>query len=104
MERRISHLLRTLFLIAAMTFTFCHRAHIARHGAVPTLGPIIAVVLSVVVLKECMTWKVLSLILGFVGVYGHFAPGGSIDQGILLALVQVYFCFLFDRHATGCAR
>lgn len=97
MERRISHLLRTLFLIAAMTVYFLAIARISLATAVSTyfVGPIIAVVLSIVVLKERMTSrKALSLSLGFVGSMVILRPGDSTDPGILLALgAGVFFAF-----------
>jgi drug/metabolite transporter (DMT)-like permease len=96
-ERRASHLLRTVFLVTAMTLYFFSVARIPLATAVSTyfVGPIIAVVLSVTVLKERMTSrKVLSLILGFVGSIVILRPGGSMDPGILLALgAGVFFAF-----------
>jgi drug/metabolite transporter (DMT)-like permease len=96
-ERRTSHLLRTVFLIAAMTFYFLAIARIPLATAVSTyfVAPIIAVVLSVIVLKELMTsWKALSLLLGFVGSIVILRPGGSTDPGILLALCSgIFFSF-----------
>jgi drug/metabolite transporter (DMT)-like permease len=96
-ERRTSHVLRTLFLVAAMTLYFLSIARIPLATAVSTyfVAPVIAVVLSVVLLKERMTsWKGLSLILGFVGSTIILRPGGSMDPGILLALGSgVFFAF-----------
>jgi len=96
-ERQTSHLLRTLFLVAAMTFYFLSVARIPLATAASTyfVGPIIAVVLSVVVLKEHLTSrKALSLTLGFVGSMVILRPGGSTDPGILLALgAGVFFAF-----------
>jgi drug/metabolite transporter (DMT)-like permease len=105
-ERRASHLLRTLFLVAAMTFYFLSIARIPLATAASTYfaAPIIAVVLSVVVLKERMTSrKALSLTLGFVGSMVILQPGGSTDSGILLALgAGVFFAFylIATRHAA----
>jgi drug/metabolite transporter (DMT)-like permease len=96
-EQRASHVFRTVFLVTAMTLYFLSVARIPLTTAVSTYfaGPIIAVVLSVIVLKERMTSrKALSLILGFVGSIVILRPGGSMDPGILLALgAGVFFAF-----------
>jgi drug/metabolite transporter (DMT)-like permease len=96
-EQRTSHFLRTLFLVAAMTLYFLSIARIPLATAVSTylVGPIIAVVLSVVVLKESLTpRKALSLIVGFVGSMVILRPGGSADPGLLLALGSgIFFAF-----------
>jgi drug/metabolite transporter (DMT)-like permease len=96
-ERRVSHVFRTVFLVTAMTLYFLSVARIPLATAVSTyfVGPIIAVVLSVIVLKERMTArKALSLTLGFVGSIIILRPGGSMDPGILLALgAGVFFAF-----------
>ena len=101
-EQRISHILRTLFLIAAMTLYFLAIARIPLATAVSTyfVAPIIAVLLSVVILRERLTVrKVLSLVLGFVGSMIILQPGGSTDPGILLALGSGV-CFAFYMIAT----
>jgi drug/metabolite transporter (DMT)-like permease len=101
-ERRPSHFLRTLFLVAAMTLYFLAIARIPLATAASTyfVGPIIAVVLSILVLKERMTSrKALSLTLGFIGSMVILRPGGSIDVGILLALGSG-ICFAFYLIAT----
>jgi drug/metabolite transporter (DMT)-like permease len=66
--KRASHLLRTLFLVTSMTFYFLAVARISLATAISAffIGPVIAVVLSVFVLKESLTWpKIVSLALGF---------------------------------------
>jgi drug/metabolite transporter (DMT)-like permease len=101
-ERRTSHLLRTVFLVAAMTLYFLSLARIPLATAVSAyfVGPIVAVVLSVAVLKERLTWrKVLSLALGFAGSVVILRPGGSLDPGILMAL-GAGVCFAFYLIAT----
>ena len=101
-ERRGSHVFRTVFLVTAMTLYFLSIARIPLATAVSTyfVGPIIAAVLSVIVLKERMTArKALSLTLGFVGSIVILRPGGSMDLGILLALgAGIFLCVLSDRH------
>jgi drug/metabolite transporter (DMT)-like permease len=101
-ERRISHFLRTLFLVAAMTLYFLAIARISLATAVSTyfVSPVIAVILSVLVLKEQMTSrKAVSLLLGFAGSMVILRPGGSTDPGILLAL-GAGICFAFYLIAT----
>ena len=105
-ERRASHVLRTVFLITAMTLYFLSIARIPLATAISTffVAPIIAVVLSVTVLKERMTGrKALGLILGFTGSIIILKPGGSVDWGMLLALGSgVFFAFylISTRHAA----
>ncbi|MGH7490799.1 MAG: DMT family transporter [bacterium] len=101
-ERRASHFFRTVFLITAMTLYFLSIARIPLATAVSTyfVGPIMAVVLSVAVLKERMTTrKALSLTLGFVGSIVILRPGGSMDPGMLMAL-GAGVCFAFYLIAT----
>jgi drug/metabolite transporter (DMT)-like permease len=96
-ERRASHVFRTLFLVTAMTLYFLSIASLPLATAVSTffVGPIIAAVLSVILLKERLTSrKALSLTLGFVGSIVILRPGGSMDLGILLALIAgIFFAF-----------
>lgn len=105
-ERRAAHLLRTVFLVTAMTLYFLALARIPFATAVSAsfISPIVAVVLSVTVLKERMTLrKALSLALGVAGSLVILRPGGSTDPGILLALATgVFFAFylIATRHAS----
>jgi drug/metabolite transporter (DMT)-like permease len=101
-EGLASHFYRTFFLVAAMSLYFLSVSRIPLATAVSTyfVAPIIAVVLSVAVLKERMTSrKVLSLALGFVGSIVILRPGGSMDPGILMAL-GAGICFAFYLIAT----
>jgi drug/metabolite transporter (DMT)-like permease len=87
-ERRASHLLRTFFLVLSMTLYFLALARIPLATAISAffIGPIVAVVLSIFVLKERMTWpKVASLALGFIGAIVILRPGAALNPGILLA-------------------
>jgi drug/metabolite transporter (DMT)-like permease len=87
-ESRVSHVLRTLFLIISMTLYFLALARIPLATAISAffVGPIAAVVLSVFVLKERMTSpKAASLVLGFIGALVILRPAGEINPGILLA-------------------
>lgn len=90
-EGRASHVLRTLFLVISMTLYFLALARIPLATAISAffIGPISAVLLSVFVLKERMTWpKTASLALGFLGALVILRPGGEINPGILLAFAS----------------
>jgi drug/metabolite transporter (DMT)-like permease len=96
-ERRTSHLLRTVCLVIAMTLYFLAIAQIPLATAVSAyfVGPVVAVALSLLVLKERVTpRKILSLVLGFVGAIVILRPGAVVEPGILLALGSgVFFAF-----------
>ena len=99
---RGSHILRTLFLVASMTLYFLALARIPLATAISAffVGPIVAVVLSVFMLKERMTApKLMSLVLGFAGALVILRPGATIDPGILLAFGSG-LCFAFYLIAT----
>jgi drug/metabolite transporter (DMT)-like permease len=87
--QRGSHVLRTVCLVTSMTLYFLAVARIplATAASAYFVGPVIAVLLSVVLLKERMTVaKVASLALGFAGSMVILQPGGAVNPGILLAL------------------
>ena len=96
-ERQTSHLLRTSCLVVAMTLYFLAIAQIPLATAVSAyfVGPIVAVALSLVVLKERLTLrKGLSLVLGFAGAIVILQPGAVLEPGILLALGSgIFFAF-----------
>jgi len=80
--------LRTLFLVISMTLYFLAIARIPLATAISAffVGPIVAVVLSVFVLKERLTArKLISLGLGFGGALVILRPGAAIDPGLLFA-------------------
>ncbi len=105
-ERRTMHVLRTVFLVTAMTLYFLSivRIPLATAASTSFVGPIIAIVLSVTLLKERMTFrKALSLVLGFVGSIVILRPGGSMNMGVLLALgagVSFAFYLIATREAA----
>jgi len=105
-ERRKSHVTRTVCLVAAMTLYFLAIARIPLATAVSAyfVGPIIAVALSVIILKERLTRrKCVSLVLGFAGAIIILRPGTVIEPGILLALGAGLFFALYlvaTRHAS----
>jgi drug/metabolite transporter (DMT)-like permease len=96
-ERRTTHLLRTVCLVIAMTLYFLAIAQIPLATAVSAyfVGPIVAVALSLLVLKERVTpRKLLSLGLGFAGALVILRPGAALEPGILLALGSgIFFAF-----------
>lgn len=106
-ERRVAHTLRTVFLVISMTLYFMAIARIPLATAVSAyfVGPIIAVVLSVPVLKERLTTrKVLSLVLGFVGALVILRPGATIESGLLLAFGAGLFFALYIIATRQAAR
>lgn len=101
-ERLGAHALRTALLVASMTLYFLAIARIPLATAISAffVGPIVAVVLSVLVLKERLTrWKILSLVLGFAGALVILRPGGAIEFGLILAFGSG-LCFSLYMIAT----
>jgi drug/metabolite transporter (DMT)-like permease len=93
-----AHLLRTIFLVAAMTCYFLAIAHIPLATAISAyfVGPIIALALAVFLLGEALTVrKVVSLVLGLAGALVILRPAGSIDPSLLLALGSGAFFALY---------
>ena len=104
-EKRLLHLLRTLFLVVSMTLYFLALARIPLATAISAffIGPIVAVVLSIFILKERVTWpKVMSLVLGFIGAIVILRPGAELNPGLLLAF-GAGLCFGFYLIATRLA-
>ncbi|MEQ1953712.1 DMT family transporter [Mesorhizobium sp. CN2-181] len=103
-----ANLLRTVFIIGAMTCYFLAIARIPLATAISAyfVAPIVAVILSMLILKERMTTqKAIALVLGFLGSMIILQPGGAIEPGILLALGSgVFFaCYMIAsrRAAQG---
>ena len=97
-EQRFAHLVRTAFLVTAMTLYFLAIARIPLALAVSAyfVGPIFAVVLSVLFLGEKMTWqKAVSLALGFAGTLIILRPTGEIEIGIIMAFGAGLFFALY---------
>ena len=97
-EQRFAHLVRTAFLVTAMTLYFLAIARIPLALAVSAyfVGPIIAVVLSVLFLGEPLTLrKTLSLALGFAGSLIIIRPSGEIETGIIMAFGAGLFFALY---------
>lgn len=93
-----AHSVRTIFLVLAMTCYFVAISIIPLTTAVTAyfVGPIIAVVLSVIFLKEKITIrKVLSLFMGVLGTLFILKPSGEIELGIILALLAGFFFALY---------
>ena len=97
-EQIAAHTLRTFFLVVSMTLYFVAVAQIPLATATSAyfVGPIIAVVLAVTVLKETLTGrKLLSLALGFVGALVILKPGGAFEPSLLLAFGSGLFFGLY---------
>jgi drug/metabolite transporter (DMT)-like permease len=105
-ERRVSHALRTAFLVTSMTLYFMavSRLPLATATGASLVGPIVAVALSVPLLRERMTRvKVAALTLGVVGSLVMLRPGTSTDPAMLLAFsAGLFFAFylIATRHAS----
>ncbi len=97
-EQRFAHLVRAAFLVTAMTLYFLAIARIPIALAVSAyfVGPIIAVVLSVLFLRETLTLrKMLSLGIGFLGSLVVLRPSGDIEEGVILAFGAGLFFGLY---------
>ncbi len=97
-EQRFAHLVRTAFLVTAMTLYFLAIARIPISLAVSAyfVGPVVAVALSVLFLKETFTGpKLLSLVLGFVGSVVVLQPSGDIEIGLIMAFGAGLFFALY---------
>lgn len=97
-EQQFAHLVRTAFLVTAMTLYFLAIARIPIALAVSAyfVGPIIAVALSVMFLKETLTLrKMLSLALGFFGSLVVLRPSGDIEVGLIMAFGAGLFFALY---------
>lgn len=97
-EQRFAHLVRTAFLVTAMTLYFLAIARIPIALAVSAyfVGPIIAVALSVLFLKETLTLrKMLSLGLGFAGSLVVLQPSGEVETGLVMAFGAGLFFALY---------
>jgi drug/metabolite transporter (DMT)-like permease len=93
-----THFLRTVFLVAAMTCYFLAIARIplATVAIAFFVGPILAMLLAVVFLREKLTLrKVLSVVLGFAGALIILRPTGRIEPSLLLALASGAFFALY---------
>lgn len=83
-----SHLLRTAFLVLAMSLYYLAvvRIPLATATSAYLSAPVIAVLLAVVALGERLTAaKLASLALGFGGALAIVRPGGGVEAAVLLA-------------------
>lgn len=90
-EQKGVHLLRTVFLVAAMSCYFLAIARIPLATAASAffVGPIIAMVLAMLFLRETLTRrKIASLVMGFAGTLIILRPTGQMDVGLWLALAS----------------
>lgn len=94
-----SHVLRTVFLVSAMTLFFVAISitPLATAMSAYFIGPVIASLLAVRFLGEQLTrTKITALTLGFIGAIIVVNPGTSIEPGVLLALASgvCFACYL----------
>jgi len=97
-EQRFAHLVRTAFLVTAMTLYFLAIARIPIALAVSAyfIGPVIAVALSIMFLKEALSIrKMISLALGFVGSLIVLRPSGEVEIGVVMAFGAGLFFALY---------
>ncbi len=97
-QQRFAHLVRTVFLVTAMTLYFLAiaRIPIALAASAYFVGPIIAVALSVMFLREVMTpRKLLSLTVGFIGSLIVLQPTGDVEVGIIMSFGAGLFFALY---------
>jgi drug/metabolite transporter (DMT)-like permease len=97
-EQLAAHTLRTVFLVAGMTLYYLAIARIplATVASAYFIGPIVAVVLSVAVLKERLTFrKIASLVLGFAGSLVILQPGRTVDPALIMAFGAGLFFALY---------
>ncbi|CAN0596243.1 unnamed protein product, partial [Ectocarpus sp. 12 AP-2014] len=86
--QRFTHIVRTAFLVTAMTLYFLAISKIPIVLAISAyfVGPVIAVALSVMFLKEALTArKLVSLGLGLIGSLVVLQPAGAIEAGLIMA-------------------
>lgn len=84
------HVLRTVLLVSAMTLFFVAITTVPLADALGAyfIAPIIAAVLAVLILKERLTaGRIAGAVLGFAGALLIVRPGGSMEPGLLLALL-----------------
>lgn len=101
-----AHLLRTAFLVAAMTLHFIAITTIPLATALGAyfISPIIAALLAAFVLGERLTVRRgLAAVLGFVGALLIVRPGGEIEPGTLLAIVGggLFACYIVATRAAA---
>ncbi|MBT3700373.1 MAG: EamA family transporter [Alphaproteobacteria bacterium] len=91
------HILRTIFLMSAMTLFFLAIARTPLATAISAyfVAPIIAALLAVIFLKERLTTiKTVAVVLGFSGALIILRPGMDMDIGVLLAMgAGAFFAF-----------
>lgn len=88
-EELPAHALRTFFAAAAMCcfFVGISFAPLADVTSAYFVGPIVAAILSVLLLGEVLTWrKIAALVLGFTGAVVVVNPGGGLNAGLLLGV------------------
>jgi len=106
-DKNISlHVLRTVFLVSAMTLFFLAIAitPLATATGAYFVGPVIASILAVYVLGERMTkLRLLALVAGFLGALIVVRPSASVDPGVFLALGSgaLFACYLVSTRTAS---
>jgi drug/metabolite transporter (DMT)-like permease len=83
------HILRTIFLVSAMTLFFIaiSTTSLATATSAYFVAPIVTALLAVLFLKERLTQrKIVALVLGFAGAMIILRPASDLDTGVLLAM------------------
>lgn len=101
-----AQLLRTAFLVAAMTIHFVAITTIPLATALGAyfVSPIIAALLAALVLGERLTMRRgVATVLGFAGAMLIVRPGGEIETGTLLALLGggLFACYIVATRAAA---
>lgn len=97
-EALAAHALRTFFAAASMCcfFAAIATAPIADVTSAYFVGPIIAAVLSILLLGEALTpRKIAALALGFIGAIVIVNPAGGVNTGLLLGVASGAFFGLY---------
>ncbi len=92
------HILRTTLLVTSMSLYFLAIARLPLATAISAyfIGPVIAALLGVVLLKERFSvQKAVALFLGFGGALLVLGPGRELDAGIVFALGSGVFFALY---------
>ena len=102
----LPQLLRTAFLVGAMTLYFTAIARIPLADALGAyfIAPIIATLLAMIVLRERLDRrKLAAVILGFIGAMLIVRPGADGSSGTLIALASggLMACYLVMTRATA---
>ncbi|KUL96208.1 hypothetical protein DK26_04845 [Bosea sp. WAO] len=105
-EQLLPQIIRTAFLVGAMTLYFMAIKHVPLADALGAyfVAPIIATLLATVILRERLDWRRLAAVgLGFAGALLVVRPGAETSSGTLIALASgaLMACYLVMTRATA---